>query len=186
LTSIPYLNQLPQTKGINWKQVLFWGFILGLIFLAVIYRDQLVNTVSGFISNIKLPSFDGAISVITEYVNKNPITVVISVIGAISGGLALYERIQKVRADSATAYAQSQKQQMEAQFTDELNKQQSHINDLKSQLKTQANDTSGEMLQEAQSTVSRQAETIRSQERQIHELMDKLANTPVKVVKVRD
>jgi hypothetical protein len=188
LTSIPYLNQLPQTKGVNWKAVLFWGVILGLIFTVVWWFGK--DTILTWLAKPTMPDVTGVFQnftlekVITFF--KNYGFLITGVATACTFIYGLYERHKASQAQTlkleAEAYANSQVNQ----YADMANKYKSEAKTYKAQVEElQSHDLAVQYnaLKIEKDQLERDVVAFK---RQNQDLMDKLANTPVKVVKVRD
>jgi len=181
------LPQVPQVSGVNWKAILFWAIILGLIFAAVywFYGPEILAFLNiGAIPDIEFLNFDGALTGVMDYVNKNPISVVVGGIGVLTAGIALYERVGKVRADTARQEIELQKIQLESAASEQIKQANATADGYKYQYEQAIQNTNTDALKEATDLVSKLQHEKTSLVNQNQALMDKLASTPVKVVKV--
>ena len=149
-TTIP--GRLDSIKGVNWKAVLLWGLILGaLVFAVYWYRDDIAAFFGiSTLADWQLPNVDGAVQGVVDYVNKNPITVVVGAIGAVSAGLALYERVGKMRADTAKTELEYQTLKLKSQADAEIQKAYKIAEGYKTQAENAATNTGKDLLAEAE------------------------------------
>jgi gas vesicle protein len=179
----------------NWKAVLIWGVVIGVgVFALWLYKVEPVyswmcsigawadSTIQGLTGNLNVNDLGNQI---VEYIKANPIVAITGIIGATGGILALYERSQRIReqelklkAEEAQQYAQIQT----SAVTDNLAYYKEKAESATAELTAIKETNIAQQLETAKSEVQTLTATVTAQKRQMQELMDKLANTPVKVV----
>ena len=119
------LTSKVDSKGANWKAILFWGLVIGLgIFCLWYFKVEPFygwtvsvgswagSTIGNLTSDLNVESVGNQI---TAYIQANPIIAVTGIIGVSGGILALYERSQRIRESNlklaeqeARVYAETQ------------------------------------------------------------------------------
>ena len=173
-----------QAKGTNWKAIVFWGVLFGIIIFAVYwYREPIIaffQSIPARLSNLQMPDFSGFTANIVKYINENPIAVLAAGASICTAAVTL---ISKVRADRAKALALEEKAQVEQLATQQLELAQSKSTDLQEQLNLALANNSKEALLETQRLMQEQKGKYEMQieglRQQNQDLMNKLESRPV-------
>jgi hypothetical protein len=191
LPSYPSYETVAKAKGYNWKAIVFWGIIAGLILFALYWYQEPIllffQSLPNRISSFQMPDLNGFSAGIIKYINENPISVIV---GGVSLCTAAVTLISKIRADRAKNAALVEKAQLEELATQKIQLAQSQSLELKNQLEEALADNSKEALIETQQLMQQQKtefeSSIKTLERELQKSREQLKNTPVKIVKVRD
>ena len=187
LPSFPF--QVPQipTKGsgVNWKAVILWGIILGLIGFAIYYyREPLIAWATGIPASIgtwKLPSLEGFATGLMDYVNKNPIAVIAAGASICTAGVTL---ISKMRADNAKNAALNAQLEAEKYASQQVNMANQQALDYKNQYEQAIKSNSQDALLESQGMVSNLSAEKRDLQNQVKALQEALLNAQAQKVTV--
>lgn len=187
LPSIP--SQFPQPSkldGVNWKAVAFWAVVLGLIFATVwwFYGDAITTSVTGFISNPQLPTFDFSILTLDNVVTFiKEYGFVISI--GFAAFTALYGFYQKHKANEiadAKAALELQKIQAESYANEKLKQTQSQADSYKYQYEQALKNSNAEALTEAQNLVTQKEGEVKALKAALADANEKLTSIPYREV----
>ena len=185
---LPQFPQLPQSSGgVNWKAVILWGIILGLIGFAIYYyREPITAYITGLLASIgtwKLPSLEGFSSGVMDYVNKNPIAVIAASASICTAGVTL---ISKMRADNAKNTAVNAQLEAEKYASQQVNVANQQALDYKLQYEQAVKNNSQDALLESQGMVSTLNAQNRDLQNQVKALNDALLNLKAQTVTVTE
>ena len=185
------------TKGFNWTAVLIWGVLIGLgVFGLWYYR---VEPVYGWLNGVgawadsAIKNLTGSVDFanlgnqLTEYITANPVVAITAIIGVTGGVLALYERSQRIRETNLKLAAQEAEEYAKIQssaVTDNLAYYKTKAESAEAELTAIKETNTAQLYETAKAELSTKTAEIQTLEKQLEEARDKLANTPVKVVKV--
>lgn len=182
-------------QGFNWTAVLVWGGLLGIGFFAVWFykvepfygwgvglAEWVGSTIASLTGGLNA---ENIVDQVTEYIKANPIVAFTGIIAVTGGVLALYERSQRIRetnlklaAKEAEEYASLQK----TAVTDDLAYYKTKADSYEAELASMKETNTAQLYETAKNELTSKTAEIESLKRQQQELMDKLANTPVKIV----
>ena len=149
------------TKTLNWKAILFWGFIIGGIVLALIFRNEVIVWVQGVTKGLNFPTED-LVGKVTGYIQEKPLESLLAVGSAGATIFGLYETIEKRRADNKTNEIALAKIQSELVSDSKIGEAQSLVEQYRKQAeeyKSQLNDTTAkETIADLQKRLDLEAE----------------------------
>jgi len=174
-------------SGLNFKGIIFWVIILAIIALAVFYftntfhfKDHITN----FVATLKLPQLPD-IGGVFQWIQANPLaTTVFGFLGTTAVGYVIKnwqtnKTLDKMTTELATSKADLSA--IEKTYEAKLVDQQKQIDLLNS-------DTTAESLQQRIGPLNNEITQLKAQLQsalsQNQDLMNRIENTPVKIVKV--
>jgi hypothetical protein len=179
---------LQSQKVINWKGVIFWGILFGLVGLAIyhFYREPLMaffNSIPTRISNFQIPDLSTFCNGIIKYINENPIAVIATAASLCTAGITIISKMRAAK-QAAADVAQTQ-QQADTQVNTALasaQQYQQQAQDYKAKYEALANSGNQDALTEAQNLVSTKEGQIKSLQGQVQALQDALLLKETKTV----
>jgi hypothetical protein len=179
------MESMSGTK-LNYTAILFYTVLLIVIVLVCFYLFNIFHfktTVTALISNLKLPSIN--LNGIFKWISEN--TVVAGVIASL-GTTVIGVLIKNWQTNKLLNASTEEAMEAKIALTQKDTAAQKKISELEQQVETLNGDTAAEELQKRLGEVTDKLNTseitLRSVQRQNQELMDRLENQEVKIVKV--
>ncbi len=161
-----------KTQTVNWKAVIFWGIVFGLIGYGIYsYREPILAFLSPIptrISNFQIPDLSGFFNGIMKYVNENPIAVIATSASLCTAGITI---ISKIRANKEKVLALQEKAQVEQYARETISLAQQQALEYKQKYAEASKNTGLNSLQEA---LDESQKLVSTKETQIKNLQSQL------------